>query len=250
MTRVLLVPGGASTVHGYFPLASSLEPDLAVIEVDPPGIGETADGSPLRLAGYAQASADGVRQGGTDPVLAVGHSLGGLIALRLAVDHPELVAGLVLLDPTPLTPPRMLSSMGAFLRVLAALGPVGRRMWDTSAKRDFRDVQLEAETERAALVYRNPRFVAETARWAKHLARDGAELAAELRAGKVTVPTVVVTADYRSVKSAVRRAHEELVSWIPGAHLEVWENTRHPLHIQQPARVAEAIMTLASRTTG
>jgi hypothetical protein len=46
----------------------------------------------------------------------------------------------------------------------------------------------------------------------------------------------------------VRRAHEELVSWIPGAHLEVWENTRHPLHIQQPARVAEAIMT--RRTTG
>jgi pimeloyl-ACP methyl ester carboxylesterase len=250
MTRVLLIPGGASTVHGYFPLASLLGPDLAVIEADPPGIGETADGSPLRLAEYAQASAKSVQEGGDEPVLAVGHSLGGLIALRLAADHPELVAGLVLLEPTPLTPPRTLSSIGTFLRVLAALGPIGRRMWDTSAKRDLRDVPLDAETERAALVYRNPRFVAETARWAKYLPRDGAELAADLRAGKVTVPTLLVTADYRSAKSPVRRAHEELVSWIPGARLEVWENTRHPLHIQQAARVAAAIRTVASRSSG
>jgi len=39
---------------------------------------------------------------GDNPDLVVGHGLGGLVALRLAVDDPSLVAGLVLLNPTPL----------------------------------------------------------------------------------------------------------------------------------------------------
>ncbi|CAN5452628.1 alpha/beta hydrolase [soil metagenome] len=34
-----------------------------------------------------------------EPVVVVGHSFGGAIALHLAATHPELVSGLVLLDP-------------------------------------------------------------------------------------------------------------------------------------------------------
>jgi pimeloyl-ACP methyl ester carboxylesterase len=52
--RVLLVPGGASTVHGYFPqLATARGRGATVIGVDPPGIGAASDRRPLRLAAYA-----------------------------------------------------------------------------------------------------------------------------------------------------------------------------------------------------
>ena len=86
---MLLVPGGASTVHGYFPgLARALANHAALIEHDPPWIGATSDGRPLRLFEYAAALALTVRNGGSEPVCVVGHSLGGLVALRLAVDHP------------------------------------------------------------------------------------------------------------------------------------------------------------------
>lgn len=184
--RVLLIPGGASTVHGYFPgLASALASHATVIESDPPGIGNTSDRSPLRLSVYAASMAKAVRQEGNDPVAVIGHSLGGLVALRLAVDSPDLVAALFLLDPTPLTPPLPLRSMAPFWRVLGSLGPLGPRVWAAQAQRDLRGVSMSPEQQRALAVYTNPRFLAENARWARHLAHDGTALAKDIAAGKV-----------------------------------------------------------------
>jgi pimeloyl-ACP methyl ester carboxylesterase len=96
-----------------------------VIEVDPPGIGTTSDRRPLRLSDYARGLAHALRREGEDPVVVVGHSLGGLVALRLATDESSLVAGLLLLDPTPLTPhaqPRFTLAAGEVdLRVRSAM---------------------------------------------------------------------------------------------------------------------------------
>jgi pimeloyl-ACP methyl ester carboxylesterase len=184
---VLLIPGGASTVHGYFPqLATSLGTRARVIEADPPGIGASSDRRPLRLSGYAAGLAQAIRHTGGVPAVVVGHSLGGLIALRLAVDEPGLVAGLLLLDPTPLTPPGTLKLMAPSLKVFAALGPAGQRLWNAGARRDLRGVSMSAEQARALAVYTHPRFLAENARWARHLGRDGAALAADLAARKPT----------------------------------------------------------------
>ena len=221
--RVLLIPGGASTVDGYFPdLASALASHATVLESDPPGIGKTSDGSPLRLSDYAASMANRIRQGGPDPVALVGHSLGGLVALRLAIDSPDLVAGLLLLDPTPLTPPQTLRTMAPFLNLLAALGPLGRRMWAAQAQRDLGGVSMSPEQQRALAVYTDPRFLTENARWAKHLARDGTALAKETAAGKLrAVATTVISAGNRSARSPIRRAHERLVASIPDAHLVV-----------------------------
>jgi pimeloyl-ACP methyl ester carboxylesterase len=245
--RVLLVPGGASTSHGYFPgLAGALSGTATFIEADPPGIGATSqDRRPLRLATYARGLAQSVRRVGDDPVVVVGHSLGGLVALRLAADEPELVAGLMLLDPTPLIPAWMRWPMALFFGVLGHLGPVGRRMWEARAGRDLRVVSMSAEQQRAFAVYTHPQFLAQNARWARHLARDSAALVADLRSGKLGRPrTVVVSAGEHAPNSAVRRAHQQLVAWIPEAQLQVWEATAHPLHIQEPGRVAETLRTL------
>jgi pimeloyl-ACP methyl ester carboxylesterase len=40
-----------------------------------------------------------ITQLGTGPVVAIGHSLGGAVVSALAVEHPDLVAGLVCVDP-------------------------------------------------------------------------------------------------------------------------------------------------------
>jgi pimeloyl-ACP methyl ester carboxylesterase len=248
--RVLLIPGGASTVYGYFPdLADALAPTATLLESDPPGIGVTSDGRPLRLADYAAELARTVRERGDDPVGVIGHSLGGLVAQRLAVDEPHLVAALLLLDPTPVTPWLTLRVMAPSIRMLAAFGPIGRWMWMASARRDVRNISMSAEQERAFAVYTDPRFVDENARWAKHLVRDGSALANDIAVGKLgAVPTTVVSAHNRSAKSSIRRAHERLVGSIPGAELVVWDGTSHPLHIQQPAKVAAAMLALLDRT--
>jgi pimeloyl-ACP methyl ester carboxylesterase len=113
--RVLLLPGGASTAHHYFPeLKTSLRNHATVIEFDPPGIGTSSDRRPLRISEYADALAGAVRGDGEGPVIVVAHSLGGLVALRLAIDQPDLVAGMLLLDPTPVTPPSVLRFTAIF----------------------------------------------------------------------------------------------------------------------------------------
>ena len=245
-SRVLLVPGGASTVHGYFPqLGTALGAQARVIRIDVPGIGRASDRRPLRLPEYAHELAQAVRAQAGGPLLVVGHSLGGLVALRLAIDEPGLAAGLLLLDPTPPTPPAMLHGMALFLRALAALGPAGQRLWGRRARQDLHGITMDAEQDRALAVYTDPRFVAETARWARYLARDGAALAEDLAAGQLPpIPGIIVSAGYHRPKSAVRRAHQQLAARMPHAELQVWDGAPHPLHIQQPHRVASAVSML------
>jgi pimeloyl-ACP methyl ester carboxylesterase len=63
-----------------------------------------------------------LRARGVARVVIVGHSLGGLIALRYALDHPQDVAGLVLVNPTSHPRP---NDLPWFQRVAGALlGPV------------------------------------------------------------------------------------------------------------------------------
>jgi hypothetical protein len=110
---------------------------------------------------------------------------------------------------------------------------------------------MTAEQDRALAVYTNPRFVAETARWARYLARDGAALAEDLGAGQLPpIPAIIVSAGYHRPKSAVRRAHQQLAAWIPDAELQIWDGAPHPLHIQQPDRVADSVIALLEHATG
>jgi pimeloyl-ACP methyl ester carboxylesterase len=66
-----------------------------------PGSSGTADlpGASMTLAGYAtwaRRFLDAV--GVTEPVVVVGHSFGGGVAIRLAFDHPDIVRSLVLVN--------------------------------------------------------------------------------------------------------------------------------------------------------
>jgi pimeloyl-ACP methyl ester carboxylesterase len=130
--RRLLEPGaghsahpnsaGASTVHGYFPqLDTALQARAQVIQIDVPGIGAASDRRLLRLPEYASSLAQAIRAQAGGPLVVVGHSLGGLVALRLAIDEPGLAAGLLLLDPTPPTPSgeEMTGQRGSRQRLLA-----------------------------------------------------------------------------------------------------------------------------------
>jgi pimeloyl-ACP methyl ester carboxylesterase len=97
-------------------------------------------------------------------------------------------------------------------------------------------------------VYTHRRFLAENARWTGHLAGDGAALASDLAGGRLgAVPTVVVSAGEHAPTSSIRRAHQQLVAWIPGADPQVWDGSSHPLHIQQPGKVAQAVLELLDR---
>jgi len=64
------------------------------------GDSDTPDAS-LDLPGHAEIMRDCYRQMGFEPSLLVGHSVGGMMGMILAADHPETLKGLVLVDIAP-----------------------------------------------------------------------------------------------------------------------------------------------------
>jgi pimeloyl-ACP methyl ester carboxylesterase len=105
--EILFAHGWARTHHDFIPTAEALIAQHRSILVDLPGFGETprpADGWDTKQ--YADFVAEFIREKIGAPVVWVGHSFGGSIGLRLAVRHPDVLAGLVLLAAAGLQTPR------------------------------------------------------------------------------------------------------------------------------------------------
>lgn len=99
---VLMIHGASANAREFtFTLAPRLEDSFHVLMPDRPGHGyserpegsETLGVQAAQMAGALKALAPGTK------AVVVGHSYGGAVALRLALDYPELVKGLVLLAP-------------------------------------------------------------------------------------------------------------------------------------------------------
>ena len=82
------------------PLADAFTPTQRVIAYDRPGMGYSGRSSGAHmLAAQARVAARVIESTGGAPALVVGHSLGAAVSLRLALDFPHLVRGLVLIAP-------------------------------------------------------------------------------------------------------------------------------------------------------
>jgi pimeloyl-ACP methyl ester carboxylesterase len=104
-------------------------PDLAGFGLTEPGSRTTTVGANVDLATAFIRTVSPER-----PIVLIGNSMGGLIGIKIASRHPDLLAGLVLVDPA--APPRILGPLDpqVLLRFSAFVVPgVGerwmRRMW-------------------------------------------------------------------------------------------------------------------------
>ena len=99
---VLLIHGASSHIGTWEPtIVPMLKDRYLVAAYDRPGMGYTTDrpqGSDT-LALQANVAAGVIEQLGLKKPVIVAHSWGGAVALRLALDRPDLVGGLVLIAP-------------------------------------------------------------------------------------------------------------------------------------------------------
>jgi len=70
-----------------------------VLAYDRAGIGASDPATPLSLAAQIGDLAAVIREAGNAPCILVGHSLGGLLVQLAALSYPDLVSGMVLVDP-------------------------------------------------------------------------------------------------------------------------------------------------------
>jgi pimeloyl-ACP methyl ester carboxylesterase len=104
--RVVFLHGGGQNAHTWDTVIVGL--GMPALALDLPGHGRSAwrDDGDYGPKQNAVAVEPVLRELAGDADLVVGHSLGGLTALRLAVSAPELVRKLVLVDVTPSAPNR------------------------------------------------------------------------------------------------------------------------------------------------
>jgi pimeloyl-ACP methyl ester carboxylesterase len=151
------------------------------------------------------------------PYVLVGHSLGGLYVQLFAYLHPQEVAGLVLVDPTPEEFPVRLAE------TLVALGtPVPSRPPGSPPTIEETSLEQMQEARRTRTLRSMPLVVLSHGRWSDPAERPpGWPLAEEER--------------------IFRELHEELVRLVPNGRHVVAEGIGHDIHQEQPELVVEAI---------
>ena len=243
-TPIVLLHGFTQTSAGWDPVVDALRPlldDGTTIEApDLPGHG-TAARDRADLPGAAAALAAGI----DDPALVVGYSMGGRLALRLALDHPDRVAALVLVGATagiddPHERAARRTADAALADRIEAIGTLAF-LDEWVAQPLFAGLEL-TPADRAAREANDPAGLASSLRLAGTGTMDPPwwdELA------RIDVPVVVAWGE-RDAKFAALGARLVVAIGQNAAGAAV-PDAGHAAHLEQPAFVAELVVELAAR---
>lgn len=193
-----------------------------------------------------------MRHLGIERAHVVGHSSGGNIALQLALDAPEMVHSLVLMEPalpvTTLGPERMLATRAAMAPVFEAFragdkaravdgfmrgvsGPSYRAVLEQVLPGAFEQGVVDADTFFG-------QELPSLQQWS--LKREDA--------GRITQPVLsVVGAKSKELSPIWSERHEMLLAWLPKAEGLVLADATHLLHVQHPRPVAGALAAFFAR---
>lgn len=219
---------GAGGDHLFWPPEIRHLPDYRVITLDLPGHGKTDGPGCQSIEDYAGYVAKFVDASGISRAVFVGHAMGGAIALALAHDYPERVAGIGLIStgaslPIPSSVMENAANQSTLLLAMKGLQEMSTGA-QTSPKRVDNTFKRLAETRQPLL-------------FGDLMACDRFNMLDRL--GDIRTPVLVIcgTAD----KLTPIRFSETFSSQIPGAALQTVEGAGHMLILEQPDRLAKLL---------
>jgi pimeloyl-ACP methyl ester carboxylesterase len=209
--------------------------------------GSSRTDQPVSIAQQAADARAVLRHVGVERAHIVGHSFGGVVALQLTLDAPELVHSLALLEPALV---QMVPSAEQFF---AAMGPIleAYQAGDKAAAIDGFLRGVLGSDYRSALDLVLPAgwfeqavADADTFLQVDFPAVEGWEFSREL-AGRIKQPVLaVVGAESAPVFVEV---HELVQQWLPQAEPFLLPGATHSLQMQNPRGVAEALAGFIAR---
>lgn len=257
---VILIHGLGGSHVNWISIAESMRSHGRVVAPDLIGFGLTPPkGRRALLDNQADLIVDLIHRMGSQPALLVGNSMGGLISLMVAAANPELVRGVVLLDPAMpvrrlnMDPRGLVQVMGPHLPILGLAiargswgGPIPERYIESALSMIVADPQsisddaLQAHVELAKKRMRMP--------W---LSRTFGE------AGRSTVAALLSRRSYADMARAVeapvmlihgrrdRVVHVSAAKWLakirPDWRVELLNGVGHVPQLEVPDLVAELI---------
>jgi len=222
--RTVLVPGFTQTAESWRPVLDRLEPGVEAVPLDVP------DG-----VDFVDTAAALARAGGR--AMYVGYSMGGRLCLQLALDHPQQVAGLVLVSASPgiAEPSERAARREADERLAVGI------------ERDGVDAFLERwlaqplfatlPASAAGIEQRRTNTVARLTHQLRALGQ-GVQPSLWERLGELCAPVHLVTGQldtkYTRIASDVSRR-------VPHARVTTVEGAGHAVHLERPAAVAQLL---------
>ena len=217
------------------------------------GVGRTLAARGFRVLAFDRPGFGWSDRLGTGPVIVLGHSWSGALALRLALDRPDRVSGLVLAAPVAMPMPRQplpwwarlaLHPPVTWLLTRTVAVPLGLSYLERAAHIVFAPQPVSegyVARSRAALILRPGPALANI----QDLVGLPAALAEQApRYGEVRVPTLVVAGDADPVVRTGLQA-EPLARAVPGARLVTLPGIGHMLLYVAADAVADATEALS-----
>nr|WP_246300541.1 alpha/beta hydrolase [Actinopolyspora biskrensis] len=252
-SRLIMLHGLRGTHHGLGLIVGSL-PEREVLVPDLPGFGESEPMTAEKhdVAGYAKAVVELLREVRADGERfdLLGHSFGSVVAAAVAARAPELVRGLVLVNPIATSPVHGASSVltritSSYYR-LGELLPAGAgrellsnrwivlaatrvmlRTRDSRVRRFVYDSHLRHFSR-----FHSPALVAETY-------RASISTAVEDHAERVKSPTLLIAGATDEI--APLEGQRRLVHGLVDGRLRVVDGVGHLVHYEAPERAAREI---------
>ncbi|MGH7428374.1 MAG: alpha/beta fold hydrolase [Candidatus Methylomirabilaceae bacterium] len=232
--QLVLIHGSGCTADSWRYQVTDLSREFEVVAPDLPGHGASGSEGDPSIERYASTVAALVQRLATRRVFLVGHSMGGAVALQVALDRPDLLNGLVLiatsayLDTMALTPEILLWA-------IAALPHKFKAMFFSNQVSDEALAIARADVRRCSL---------ETV-LGDFSASRGFDVRSRLK--RVGLPSLILCGadDLITPVRHSKRLHKE----IAGSVLAVIEKAGHMLPLESPQRVNAAIREFTRRVS-
>ena len=251
----MLLHGFASSLYSWHAVMQPLSQFGTVIAFDRTGFGLserplTWQGqNPYRAETQVELAVGLLDHFGVQQAILVGNSAGGTVSMQVALEHPERVSALILVDPAvyngggapqwmqPILATPQMRHLGPLItRQILKLGPeLIKLAWHNPALLPSEIMEL----------YQKPFRVEnwDIALWEFTLASRPIGLSERL--DELTLPVLVITGDHDRIvptKDSIRLAGE-----LPNASLEVISNAGHVPHEEQPQMFMETVTSYLSK---